>query len=185
MQTSFYETIDPTIQVTVQLPSHLNSPGSTLTSSQQVVTMCDSLSLTLSAFTFDGGRPLTVTWSLVQPTSNANALVSYLLSQNNQTAVAISPSLLTKFVTYTVNATLTNFLAQKTSKLITFIPTGCLQASSTFSADLSSLLISFASDDYTLSDSSQNAQQTSTSALCSYLFSQGTLNKMGTAPTCA
>ena len=161
----------------------MNNPDATISNSQQLVTMCTSITISLSSYNYDGTRPLSFAWSLVAPTSDT-ALATYLLAQTNQSSVTIQASQLVKLTQFQIDVLVRNFLSSSVLKSISFNPTGCLSISATFNADLTSLVLTFSNDDYTLTNGSLNANTKANNDLCVFLFQSGTLGLMGTSPQC-
>ena len=145
---AFYETIENVNSVVVSLPIQSNAPLLNMTVSESVVTMCDSVSVSLSNYSYDGGRPLRISWGLLLP-SAGSSLRNYLQQQLNSSAVSLAPGLLQKLQQHEISVTVTNFLGFSASYNVSFTPTGCLQANAYLSDDLASLILNFAGD-YTI-----------------------------------
>ena len=104
--------------------------------------MCEAFFLNVTVGDYDGGRGFpSISWALTSPGSAA-ALVTSLSASENAYAVPISPSMLTKGVTYTISAQFSNFLNSAGSASLSFTPTGCLYLAVRFSDDLTSLTFS-------------------------------------------
>ena len=77
---TFLETVSNLGSVILGGPIQLLSPGATITNSAQgTVTMCDPITIALSSFSIDGGRPLRFTWRALQPASSSPSTLAQFL----------------------------------------------------------------------------------------------------------
>ena len=182
----FMETIANADSLPVQMPVNQPTPTGAIAFSEALpVTMCRPLTLSVTNFTSDGGRTLEgYAWVLVDPASSAS-LADLLSSTAPVSSVTLSPSLLTKNTSYTIQVAYQNFIAQSGLSTATFTPTGCVNIDVLFSTDLLSLLLQFTIDDFTLLNPTFDAlSQPASFALCTYLFPAAVYAKFGSSALC-
>ena len=167
----------------VQAQTSASVPSASLSVSENPVTMCNAITLTLGSFVQDGKRGLgSFVWSVAGASSHV--ALSQFLGAQTSSSVIVDASLLAKNVEFSISVGFRNFIGAQGSSTIVFTSTGCVDFSISFAQDLQSLIFAFTLGDFTLQNTAPQATSTYSSALCTYLFSQATLAKFGTQPTC-